>query len=85
MLKQALKNKQSLMGMFIKAPHYNVIEVFVHASMDVPEFVAKSHNLIAINVVDYAYLNQEKIELVYKKSLASGWLAQISTYCKNIG
>ena len=48
----------------------------------VPDFVAKSHNLIAINVVDYAYLNQEKIELVYKKSLASGWLAQISTYCK---
>jgi len=29
----------------------------------VPDFVAKSHNLIAINVVDYAYLNQEKIEL----------------------
>ena len=32
----------------------------------VPDFVAKSHNLIAINVVDYAYLNQEKIELIVK-------------------
>ena len=35
MLKQALKNKQSLLGMFIKTPHYNVIEVLAHASMDV--------------------------------------------------
>ncbi|CAA0339422.1 hypothetical protein ALT721_2400024 [Alteromonas alvinellae] len=67
MLKQALKNKQSLMGMFIKAPHYNVIEVFVHASMDVPEFVAKSHNLIAIDVVYYAYLKQEKMNWFTKR------------------
>ena len=35
MLKQALKNKQSLTGTFIKTPHYNVIEVLVHASTDV--------------------------------------------------
>ena len=35
MLKQALKNKQSLLGTFIKTPHYNVIEVLVHASTDV--------------------------------------------------
>ena len=35
MLKQALKNKQSLLGTFIKTPHYNVIEVLAHASMDV--------------------------------------------------
>tara|TARA_B100001057_G_scaffold400773_1_gene412083 strand:- start:14798 stop:15544 length:747 start_codon:yes stop_codon:yes gene_type:complete len=35
MLKQALKNKQSLLGTFIKTPHYNVVEVLAHASMDV--------------------------------------------------
>ena len=35
--------------------------------MDVPEFVAKSHNLIAIDVVYYAYLKQEKMNWFTKR------------------
>lgn len=34
MLKQQLKNKQSLLGTFVKTPHYNVVEVLAHSEMD---------------------------------------------------
>jgi len=44
----------------------------------VPEFVAKSHDLQIIDVYDYGYECQEKVELVYKPSLAFGWLNQFS-------
>ena len=33
----------------------------------VPEYVAKGHNLIAIDVADYAYLNQEKMNWFTKR------------------
>ncbi len=34
MLKQALKEKQNLLGTFVKTPHYHVIEVLAHTSLD---------------------------------------------------
>lgn len=34
MLKQLLKNKQSLLGTFVKTPHYNIVEVLSHTAMD---------------------------------------------------
>ena len=43
----------------------------------VPDFVALHHNLAIINVTDCEHSSAEEIELVYKPSLASGWLNQI--------
>lgn len=34
MLKQALQNKQSVLGTFVKTPHHNIVEVLAHSPMD---------------------------------------------------
>jgi len=40
----------------------------------VPDFIAKSHNLTSVDVLGYDFYHTEHFELVYKPSMASGWL-----------
>lgn len=42
----------------------------------VPDFIVKSHNLTSVTVSDYDFCHKEYFELIYKPSMASGWLNQ---------
>lgn len=46
----------------------------------VPDFVAEQHNLQVVTVTNCDFVCTEQIELVYKPSIASGWLNQITSH-----
>jgi DNA-binding transcriptional LysR family regulator len=43
----------------------------------VPDFIAEDHDLCIINISDFEYAVEEQIELVYRPSLAFGWLNRL--------
>jgi DNA-binding transcriptional LysR family regulator len=44
----------------------------------VPDFVAQSLGLMPVKLLDYDHDVQEHVELIYKPSLASGWLSRLT-------
>ncbi|WDT85799.1 LysR family transcriptional regulator [Alteromonas sp. 009811495] len=50
----------------------------------VPEFVATTEELATINIVESQSCNEEEVVLVYKPSLANGWLNRLMQTLKDI-
>ena len=50
----------------------------------VPDFIAKSHDLTCVSVSDYDFCHEEHFELIYKPSMASGWLNRFVDSVKRV-
>lgn len=54
-----------------------------HALAYVPDFIAEQYQLEIIDVTDCDFVCEENIQLVYKPSVASGWLNQLVSQIAN--
>ncbi|TKB02861.1 LysR family transcriptional regulator [Alteromonas portus] len=50
----------------------------------VPDFIPKSHDLTCVSVSDYDFCHEEHFELIYKPSMASGWLNRFVDSVKSV-